>query len=151
MKKSTITKTWVGGLAILAAGMIVAILGVFLMLAFGGTFTQAGTGGNYNFTPAFDSGFWTAIAVIVIGGVLALAGGVVQLAAWVGALVNSYQLADKTWFVVLLVAGVLGLGVALFGFLAMIAYVVAAPDGYAERRLPVQPPPQPLGAIGPTA
>ena len=37
------------------------------------------------------------------------------------------QLEDKTWFVLLLV-----LGLFSFGFVAMIAYVVAGPDGTAQ-------------------
>jgi hypothetical protein len=41
----------------------------------------------------------------------------------IGAVLNTAQLDDKTWFIVLLVTGVLGLG-----FFVMIAYLLAGPD-----------------------
>jgi hypothetical protein len=44
--------------------------------------------------------------------------------AWIGAVLNTAQLPDKTWFVVLLVVGLLGLV-----FIATVAYVIAGPDG----------------------
>ncbi|MGZ6256323.1 MAG: hypothetical protein ACXWMB_04840 [Candidatus Limnocylindria bacterium] len=40
-------------------------------------------------------------------------------------LLNTAELADKTWFVILLV-----LGIFSFGLIAMIAYVIAGPDGH---------------------
>ena len=43
--------------------------------------------------------------------------------SWIGALFDTARLDDKTWFVVLLV-----LGIWSFGFVAMVAYVVAGPD-----------------------
>jgi hypothetical protein len=57
------------------------------------------------------------------------AGALAALVAWIGALLNTAQLADKTWFVVLLV-----LGLVSFGFIAMIAYVLAGPDGSTQLR-----------------
>jgi len=43
--------------------------------------------------------------------------------AWIGALINTVAIDDKTWFVLLLVLGLLS-----FGLIAMIAYVIAGPD-----------------------
>jgi hypothetical protein len=52
--------------------------------------------------------------------------------AWIGALINTAQLPDKAWFVLLLVLGLLS-----FGFIAMVAYVIAGPDGApAPRQIP---------------
>jgi hypothetical protein len=139
MTKSTITKTWLGGLVGFAAGLVLAGFGVFLMLAYGGTFTQvAGNPNSYDFVPKMDGFFWMTIWMIVLGGIVAAIGGVVQLAAWIGAVVNSYLLPDKTWFSVVLIGGVLGLFFGLIGFAAMIAYVVAAPDGtpYKQPHIP---------------
>ena len=48
---------------------------------------------------------------------------VAAIASWIGALLNTFRLDDKTWFVSLLV-----LGLCSFGWLAMAAYVVAGPD-----------------------
>ncbi|HSP09073.1 MAG TPA: hypothetical protein VLU92_05710 [Candidatus Dormibacteraeota bacterium] len=146
MTKPMITKTWIAGLVVLAAGLVVAVVGVALMLAYGGTFTQVGgTNGSYTFVPTLDSFFWSTVVLIVVGAVLATIGGIVQLAAWIGALVNSYRLPDKTWFTVLLLGGVFGLAFGLIGFAVMVAYVVAAPDGQLysrpEAQLEAQRPP----------
>lgn len=46
------------------------------------------------------------------------------MVSWIGALLNTSQLTDKTWFVILLVLGLLS-----FGLVAMIAYVIGGPDG----------------------
>jgi hypothetical protein len=149
MQKSTVVKTWIGGIVVLAAGLLVAGVSTGLMLAYGGTFTQSATTNGYDFVPVTDGFFWSMVGLIVIGGVLAAVGGVVQLVAWIGALVNTYQVPDKTWFAVVLGGGVLGLFVGLIGFAAMIAYVVAGPDGMAlPRPHPAGPVP---GALAPTA
>lgn len=150
MTKSTITKTWIGGLVVFAAGIVVAIVGVFLMLAYGGTFTQIDGTTNYNFTPTMNGFFWTTIGVMVVGGLIALIGSVVQLAAWVGALVNSYALPEKGWFLILLLGGLLSIAFAPIGFAVMVAYVIAAPDGTIYRQTQAPTPVQPTPLV-PTA
>jgi hypothetical protein len=150
MAKSTITRTWIGGLVVFAAGIVASMVGVFLMLGYGGTFTQVAGTNNYDFTPDMSGFFWTAIAVVVVGGVIALAGGLVQLVAWIGALFNSYSLPEKTWFVILLLGGLLSFFFAPFGFAAMLAYVIAGPDGLPYRQTPGATIPQP-GPLAPTA
>ena len=143
MTKPTIVKTWIAGLIVFAAGALAALVGVFLMLGYGSTLTQvAGNPNSFEFVPDTTSGFfWTTIAVIVAGGIVAAIGGIVQLAAWIGALANSYLLPEKTWFAVLLAGGVLGLAFGLVGFAAMVAYVIAAPDGTPYRQPRVAAPP----------
>jgi hypothetical protein len=148
MTKSTITRTWIGGLAVFAGGIVASLVGVFLMLAYGGTFTQIADSTQYDFTPIINGFFWTTVGIIVIGGLIALIGGVVQLAAWVAALVNSYALPEKSWFVILLVGGVLSFVFAPIGFAVMVAYVVAAPDGTPYRRSQT---PMPVAQPGPLA
>jgi hypothetical protein len=151
MTKSTITKVWIGGLAVFAAGILVALVGVFLMLAYGGTFTRiAGTDG-YDFQPNLDGFFWMTVGLIVVGGAISLAGGIGQLAAWVGGLVNSYALPDKAWFLVLLLGGLLGLGFAPIGFAVMVAYVIAAPEGAAQGRVQASGPAGAPQALTPTS
>ena len=44
--------------------------------------------------------------------------------SWIGALLNTAQLESKAWFVALLLLGIFN-----FGFFAMIAYLIAGPDG----------------------
>jgi hypothetical protein len=53
-----------------------------------------------------------------------IGGAIGGLVSWIGALLNTAQLEDKTWFIILLVLGLLS-----FGLFAMIAYVIAGPDG----------------------
>jgi hypothetical protein len=64
------------------------------------------------------------IAVAAIAVVVMAAAAAAQFVAWIGAVLNTAQLVDKTWFVVLLVAGLVSLG-----FVATLAYVLAGPDG----------------------
>lgn len=135
MTKSLITRVWIGGLAVFAAGIVVAIVGIFLMLAYGGTFTQVADTSNYNFNPDMNGFFWVTVGLIAAGGLIGLIGSIVQFVAWVGGLINSYRLPDKAWFFVLLLGGVLSLGFAPIGFAAMIAYLIAAPDAPAQHGL----------------
>ena len=70
---------------------------------------------------------WTVAALVGIG-IVAMIGGVIgQFVAWIGAVLATAELEDKTWFLVLLLLGVLS-----FGFVAMLAYVIAGPDGAAS-------------------
>jgi hypothetical protein len=129
MRKSTVTRTWLAGLVLLAVGLLAAGISIGLMLAYGGTFTKAQVGNAYDFVPSYDGFFWTTIGIMIVGFVVATIGGMVQLVAWIGALVNTYQLPDKTWFAVVLAGGLLGLALGVVGFAAMVAYLIAGPDG----------------------
>lgn len=129
MTKSTISKIWITGFLLFAAGLIVGGISLGIMLAYGGHFTPAPNGNGSDFVPHTDNSFWTPLAFTIAGFVIVAAGGIVQLAAWIGSLVNSYRLPDKTWFVVLLIGGLIGMGVPLVGFGAMIAYLIAGQDG----------------------
>ncbi|HET7421676.1 MAG TPA: hypothetical protein VFL27_14955 [Candidatus Dormibacteraeota bacterium] len=151
MTKSTITKTWIGGLATFAAGIVAAMVGVFLMLGYGGTFTQIPGTNNFDFTPNIDGFFWTTVSVIVVGGVIALIGSIVQLAAWIGALYNAYQAPSKEWFLIVLIGGLLSVFFAPIGFAAMLAYVIAAPDGSAYAQVQPPAPAQRPSPLAPTA
>lgn len=149
MTKSTITRTWIGGLVVLAAGLVLAGVAIFLMLAYGGTFTQT-SANTYDFVPRLDSYFWMTVGLIVAGGILAGVGAIVQLAAWVGALVNTYRLQDKTWFTILLLGGLFGVVFGLFGFAVMVAYVIAGPEGMSLRQPQFPAPAQPTN-LAPTS
>jgi hypothetical protein len=146
MNKPTITKIWLGGLIGLALGLLIGGLGLGLMLAYGGGHTPAPTGSGYDFVPTVNAFFWMTIGMMVAGFTVAAAGGVAQLAAWIGALVNTYQLEDKAWFIVLLAGGLLGLSFGLIQFAVMIAYIVAGPDGMA-----LEQPSVPMSAPQPAA
>jgi hypothetical protein len=103
MSKRTITRLFVGGILAVAAGLVLVLAAVWA---------------------AFASDLTVTVALVVVGSLAALAGAVAAVVSWVGALLNTAQLDDKTWFVSLLVLGLFGVGV-----LAMVAYVIAGPDG----------------------
>ena len=148
--KSTITKTWIGGVVVFAAGIAVSIVGVFLILSYSGTFTQFAGTTDYNFTPDINGFFWTTIGIIVVGGLITVIGSVVQLVAWIGALFNSYMLPGKAWFLMLLLGGVLSIVLVPIGFAVMLAYVVAAPDGVLYRQTQLPTTMQQPGSLAPT-
>ena len=50
--------------------------------------------------------------------------------AWIGALLNTWQLESKAWFVALVLPGIFN-----FGFIAMIVFLAAGPDGTTDARL----------------
>jgi hypothetical protein len=119
MSKTTITWVFVGGVMAIVAGAILSLATVLAAIA-GGVIIVEGSEvvGVNGGTLA-----WSLVGLVI--GMLAIVGGsIATLAAWIGALLNTVQLDDKTWFVLLLV-----LGLFSFGFLAMIAYVIAGPDG----------------------
>jgi uncharacterized membrane protein len=67
---------------------------------------------------------WTLMGLGIVGGLAIMGGLIGGLVSWIGALLNTSQLESKTWFLVLLVLGIFN-----FGIFAMIAYLVAGPDG----------------------
>ena len=73
------------------------------------------------------------LAVLTMFGAL-----VAQFVAWIGAVLNTAQLHDNTWFVVLLVAGLLS-----FGFIAMLIYIIAGPN---DPQVPQPTTPEQIGA-----
>src|SRR4051794_23798731 len=124
MTKSSVTRLFVGAIASFVAGLLLAIVGVIAAFA-NGVFVMSGPD-VVGFSGSTFS--WTAVALIVVGG-LAMAGAAIAgLVSWIGALLNTVELEDKTWFVLLLV-----LGLFSFGFVAMVAYVIAGPDGLRPR------------------
>lgn len=120
MSKSTVTRLFVGSLVALVVGIIIAAVGAGLAFA-SGAFVVSGSD-----VTAFELGRLTAAAIVTITiGTLGIVGGAIgQFVAWIGAVINTSRLDDKTWFIVLLVLGLLS-----FGFIAMLVYVLAGPDG----------------------
>lgn len=125
MSKTTVTKLFLGGIIAVVAGIVLAALAVFGAIA-SGVFQMDGPDVvGINATPFA----WTMV-IIAIGGVMAIiGGGIAGLVSWIGALLNTVELEDKSWFILLLVLGIFN-----FGLIAMIAYVVAGPDGTSARR-----------------
>lgn len=134
MSKQVVTRIWLAGVILLAAGLLVCAVSVGLLLVYGGHFVGAPSGNGYDFAPTVNGYFWTMMSLIVLGSLLAVMGGVIQLVAWVGAVINTSRLADRTWFLVVLIGGLLGLATGVVGFATMVAYVLAGPDGMSEGR-----------------
>jgi MFS family permease len=123
MSKATVTRLFIGSLIAGIAGAILAIAGVSIAIA-SDVFVMSG-----NDIVGIQGGTlaWSLLGLAVVGG-LAIAGAMIGgLVSWIGALLNTSQLESKTWFLVLLL-----LGIFSFGLVAMIAYVVAGPDGTRE-------------------
>jgi energy-converting hydrogenase Eha subunit A len=138
MTKSMVTTIFVGSLIAIVGGVIVAAAGVGIVLATGTLQIEGPDVTGFqpsSITPA-------AIGLVLLGGLAILGGSLGQFVAWIGAVVNTARLDDKTWFVVLLVLGLLS-----FGFVAMLVYVLAGPDGTAPRPAPpVNPNSSPVSA-----
>jgi hypothetical protein len=126
MTKSTVTKIFIGSLFAIAGGVV--LLGAGLFLAYvNGSFIMRGP----DVVGIHPTAFTWSMAGLVIVGILAVIGGALaQFVAWIGALLNTSRLDDKTWFIVLLVLGLLS-----FGFIAMLAYLIAGPDGTRQSEL----------------
>ena len=134
MTKPTITRLFVGSIAAIVAAIVLGIFACTWAFA-NGVFQLDGpdvTGMNWSGTT------WWMIGLIIVAGLAVVAGAIGALVSWIGALLNTARLDDKTWFILLLV-----LGLFSFGFIAMVAYVIAGPDGTqpapAREQRPIQP------------
>jgi hypothetical protein len=120
MTKSLVVKLFWGSLIALVAGFV--LLGVAAALAFNNNiFIMSGP----DVTGIKSSPLsWTLAGLMALAVLILLFSAVAHFVAWIGAVLNTAYLPNKTWFVVLLVVGLLG-----FVFIATIAYVIAGPDG----------------------
>jgi hypothetical protein len=123
MTKSTVTKLFIGGTLAAIAGAILAVLAVGIAYA-SDVFIMDGS----DVVGVRGGGLaWSLLGVATLGALAAMGGLIAGLVSWIGALLNTWQRESKGWFVSLLLLGIFN-----FGFLAMIAYVLAGPDGTAE-------------------
>jgi hypothetical protein len=141
MAKHTITKTWLAGLVVILVGAAIAGVATLVWLAHAVSITQNGT--DY----VADSFFWTTVGFWWTGGLVATAGVILQVAAWIGAVLNTYRFAAKTWFHVLLWFGIVGILTSpLFGLGAlawmgaMVTYMIAGPDSTTAEASPIATP-----------
>lgn len=124
MPKVTVVKVFVGSALAVGAGILLALVAVLLAYA-NGVFVMSGP----DVTGIQSTPFaWTMVGLFALAMVTIIGGFVGGLVSWIGALLNTAQVEDKTWFIVLLVLGLLS-----FGIFAMIAYVIGGPDGTQTR------------------
>ncbi|HEU5316557.1 MAG TPA: hypothetical protein VFX49_10635 [Chloroflexota bacterium] len=132
MSKATITQLFGVAVAAVVVGTVVGTAAVLVGLANGAVGLGGPRGVSLDGGAIAGTVAWLAAASLVVA-----AGGVAAIASWVGALRNTSRLEDKTWFAALLVLGLVSLG-----WVAVIAYVVAGPDGTELEAAPTG------GAIG---
>ena len=123
MKKGTVTGFFLGSVVAVVAGIVLAIFAAWTALASGALVMDGPDVVGVESTPAA----WGSVALAVLAGLAVVGGFIGGLVAWIGALLNTAELEDKTWFILLLV-----LGLFSFGVVAMIAYVIAGPDGVGQ-------------------
>jgi hypothetical protein len=127
MTKPTVVRIFYGSLIAVVAGIILAFFAVWGAFA-SGAFVMDG----HDVVGVNTTGFaWLLVLVAGIGCFAIVGGAIGGLVAWIGALLNTAQLADKTWFILLLILGLFSLGLV-----AMIAYVIGGPDGTRRAALP---------------
>lgn len=123
MSKATVTRIFLGSVIAVIAGAVLAFATVWIAYANDAVVMNGPDVVGIRSTPAawaiFGFGFVAMLAM--------MAGFVGGMVSWIGALLNTSELEDKTWFVVLLLLGVLSVGLV-----AVIAYVIAGPDGTKE-------------------
>lgn len=135
MSKTNVTKLFVGSLIAVVGGLVVLLVGVWLALA-----NSALVMSGPDVTGIESSPFaWSMVGLAIVGVIAMIGGAIGQFVAWIGAVINTAYLEDKTWFVLLLVLGLLS-----FGFVAMLIYVIAGPDGTKVTRIAQAAP----GAVG---
>lgn len=118
MSKGMVTRLFVAAVLAVVVGLVIVLAAAIAALA-GGAVTIGGpTVVTVNGTALAGTLGWLVIAAVAIA-----AGGLAAISSWIGALLNTAQLEDKTWFVALLVLGLISLG-----WVAMAAYVLAGPD-----------------------
>ena len=122
MAKETIGRLFWGSLVAFAGALVLLGVAGGLALANGSLVRDGPDVTGIRETP-FG---WVMAGLAGVAILVMLAAAVTQFVAWVGAVISTAQLKDKTWFIVLLVTGLLS-----FGFIAMIIYLIAGPDDSA--------------------
>lgn len=127
MSKTTITRLFGAAIALVVVGLAIGIVAVVTALANGAVEI-----GGPGFVTINGGPFAGAVVALVVASLVGGAGALVAIASWLGALWNTWQFEDKTWF-----AGLLVLGFASLGWIAMVAYVAKGPDSTLAGALPL--------------
>jgi hypothetical protein len=130
MSRTTIARLFIGAGLALIAGATLAVAAIWIAIA-NDVFVMNGQD-----IIGLDVGAsaWPLLGAGIVGGIAMIGGLIAGFVAWIGALFNTWQLDSKGWFVGLLLLGIFNLG-----FFAMVAYLLAGPDGESRTtRRPAQ-------------
>lgn len=120
MSKATVMRLFIGSVIAVGAGAVTAVGAIWLAIA-NGVFVMSGADiVGIQASPLA----WILLGLGLVGGLAIMGGSLGGLVSWIGALLNTSQLDSKAWFIGLLLLGIFNLG-----FFAMVAYVIAGPDG----------------------
>jgi hypothetical protein len=134
MSKRTITQLFVGAIVACGLGLVLGVAALWAALAS----DAIDLGGGEVVDVNGGSGAWAALALVAVGSLVILGGSAAAVISWIAALLDTWELEEKTWFASLLALGLLG-----FGVVAMIAYVFAGPDCAKQSRARVVSPAAP--------
>ena len=119
MLRSTVSKLFFGSLIAAVGGLVMCVVAVIVAATTDGLIMR-----GPDVVGVHSNGAGVAVVVVAVLSMLLLLGAAVaQFVAWIGGVINTAALSDKTWFVVLLVVGLLG-----FVLVANILYLAARPD-----------------------
>jgi len=118
MSKGTSTRVFLIAVATFVAGLALAAATAILALTNDVLITRGADVVGVRWT----SVAWIALALGVLAALAMIAAAVAGFVAWLGAVIHTSQAEDKTWFIVLLVTGLVGLGAV-----AMVVYLIVGP------------------------
>ena len=120
MSKSTVTRLFIGSGIAIIAGAVLVVAAVWLAIA-NNVFVMNGS----DIVGLRGSALaWSSLGLGILGSLAVIGGFAGGFVSWIGALLNTWQLPGKAWFVAVLLLGIFNLG-----FFAMIGYLIAGPDG----------------------
>src|SRR5262245_36665126 len=94
ISKRTVMRLFVAAAVAVGAGVVLGIAALSAALAS----NAIDLGGDYVIDVNGGSGAWTALGLVIVGSLAILGGTVAAVASWIAALLNTWQLEDKTWF-----------------------------------------------------
>ncbi len=130
MSKAAVAKVFWGSLIGLAAAFVL-FLGAGGIALWSDAFIMSGPDVTGIRPDAFS---WAMVGLAGVAVMVMAVAAASLFVAWIGAVLNTANLPDKTWFIVLLVGGLLSVG-----FIVTLIYVLAGPDG---QPVPVRAPNQ---------
>jgi hypothetical protein len=106
VQQTNVTRFFVGAIVAVGAWLVLGFAALWAALVS----DAIDVGGSDVIDVNGGSGAWTALGLVIVGSLAILGGTVAAVVSWIAALLNTWQLEDKTWFASLLALGLLGPG-----------------------------------------